>query len=96
MEGVTGSRDTFDDGDQVPVAALDFLHNFLIPVNKRADPVTDPELNPLVTRNELDQIRRSAKRDYLLIHIPDVLGVDVVLLDSVTEQVEVVMHNGSV
>lgn len=62
MEGVTSSRNAFDDGNQIPVAALDFLDNLLIPVNERADPVTDPELNPLATRNKLEQIRQPAKR----------------------------------
>jgi hypothetical protein len=36
------------------------------------------------------------KERYLLIHVPNILGLDVVLLDNVTEEVEVVMHNGSV
>lgn len=54
MEGDPGSRDAFNDGDQISVAALNFLHNLLIPVNKGPDPVADTELNSLVTRKKLE------------------------------------------
>lgn len=54
MEGSTGSRDAFNDGDQVAVAAFDLLDPPLIAVDKCTNPIADSELDSLVTQNTLE------------------------------------------
>jgi hypothetical protein len=56
MEGHTSSRDAFENRHKIPVAALNFRNHFLIAVYQGTDPVTDSELDALVTKNELGQI----------------------------------------
>jgi hypothetical protein len=83
--------DTFNGGYKIPIAALNFLHNLLITVDESADPVADPKLDDEVrTRSGRAEER---KLNHFLVHIPEVLGLDVVLLDGIGEENEVVVDN---
>jgi hypothetical protein len=83
--------DTFNDGDKIPIAALNLLHNLLITVDESADPVADPKLDALSTR--LKHAADARKLNHFLIHVPQILGLDVVLLDGIREESEVVVDN---
>jgi hypothetical protein len=47
MEGNTSSRDALNDGDQIAVAAFNFLDDFLIAVDEYTNLVGDAQLDAL-------------------------------------------------
>jgi hypothetical protein len=50
---------------------------------------------PLEKKVKIHRIM-SGFRTHLFIHIPDILGLDVVLLDGVAQEVEIVVDRGAV
>jgi hypothetical protein len=95
MEGNASSGNAFENRHKIPVAAFDFRNHFLITVYQGTDPVADSELDALVTKNDLEQIKHQ-NRNYFFIHVPDILGFDVVSRDCILEEVEVVVNYGAV